>query len=97
MVRTRRNPLAPGGQEVFGERDERPLLGKKKSTEANVHVSRCTPALQGSKRRALFLEVVVHPEVRDLLFAHHPAKRVPELGLLDEQVVLGVEPGRDLG
>ena len=97
MVRTRRNLLAPWGQEVFGERDERPLLGKKKSTEANVHVSRCTPALQGSKRRALFLEVVVHPEVRDLLFAHHPAKRVPELGLLDEQVVLGVEPGRDLG
>jgi hypothetical protein len=45
---------------------------------------------------ALFLEVVVHPEVGDLLFAHHPAQGVPELGLLDEKVVLRVEPGRDL-
>jgi hypothetical protein len=34
--------------------------------------------------------------VGDLLLAHHPAERVPELGLLDEQVVLGIEAGRGL-
>jgi hypothetical protein len=44
----------------------------------------------------LLVEVVVHPEVSDLLLAHHPSQRVPELGLLDEQVLLGMEAGRDL-
>src|SRR5215207_10087651 len=48
----------------------------------------------GSK--PLLLEVVVHSEVGDLLLAHHPAQRVAELRLLDEQVVLGIEAGRDL-
>ena len=32
----------------------------------------------------------------DLVFAHQPAQRVLQLGLLDEQVVLGVEAGRVL-
>src|SRR4029453_16874787 len=69
--------------------------------------SECSPSRHstrvawGSKRpepgeHRLFLEVVVHPEVRDLLLAHHPAQRVLELRLLDEQVVLGIQAGRDL-
>src|SRR2546426_7777284 len=32
------------------------------------------------------------PEVGDLLLPHHPAQRVLELGLLDEEVVLWIEP-----
>src|SRR4051812_24171379 len=43
------------------------------------------------------LLVVLDAEVGDLLFAHQPAQRVLELGLLDEEVVLGVEPGCRLG
>src|SRR2546428_6322405 len=35
--------------------------------------------------------VVLDAEVRDLLLAHHPAQRVLELRLLNEQVMLGVE------
>src|SRR4051812_36885209 len=38
------------------------------------------------------LLVVLNAEVGDLLFAHQPAQGVLELGLLDEEVVLGVEP-----
>src|SRR6056297_419482 len=37
--------------------------------------------------------VVVEAEVRDLVLAHHPAKRVLELPVLDEDVVLRVQPG----
>src|SRR5690242_10369939 len=36
--------------------------------------------------------VVFHAEVRDLLLAHHPPQRVLEFGLLNEEVVLGVQP-----
>src|SRR5881397_2379524 len=53
-------------------------------------------ALTSARREPLLVEVVVHPEVCDRLLSHHPAQRVPELGLLDEQVVLGIEAGRDL-
>ena len=45
----------------------------------------------------LFLLVVLQAEVRDLLFAHHPAQGVLELRLLDEEVVLGVDRGSVLG
>src|SRR3954471_1237608 len=38
------------------------------------------------------LLVVLDAEVGDLFFAHQPAQRVLELGLLDEEVVLGIEP-----
>src|SRR6185295_3398788 len=37
--------------------------------------------------------VVFDAQVRDLLFPHHPAQRVLEFGLLDEEVVLGVQAG----
>src|SRR5467141_573611 len=49
--------------------------------------------------RALLLRVLVvlDAEVRDLLLAHHPAQRVLELGVLDEQIVLGVQTRGELG
>src|SRR5690606_15569760 len=37
-------------------------------------------------------EVVLQTEVRDLLLSHHPAKRILQLRLLDEEVVLRVNP-----
>src|SRR5882762_8102607 len=50
--------------------------------------------------KCLFLQVVLvvlQAEVRDLLFAHHPAQGVLELRLLDEEVVLRVHRGSVLG
>ena len=47
--------------------------------------------------KGLFLLVVLQAEVRDLLFAHHPAQGVLELRLLDEEVVLRVHSGSVLG
>src|SRR6266550_3281260 len=38
--------------------------------------------------------VILDAEVRDLLFAHQPAQRVLELGVLNEEVIFGVKPGR---
>src|SRR5690606_25421051 len=40
--------------------------------------------------------VVLLPEVRDHVFAHHPAQRVLQLGLLHEEVVLRIQPRCDL-
>ena len=55
------------------------------------------PAPMFSRGYPLFLLVVLvvlEAEVGDLLLAHHPAQRVLELRLLDEEVVLRVEPWR---
>src|SRR6267143_6468009 len=35
--------------------------------------------------------VVLDAQVRDLIFSHHPAKRVLELRVLNEEIVLGVQ------
>src|SRR5712664_383158 len=40
--------------------------------------------------------VVLDAEVRDLLLAHHPAQRVLELRVLNEEVVLGIQAGGEL-
>ncbi len=48
-------------------------------------------------KKGLFLLIVLQAEVRDLLFAHHPAQGVLELRLLDEEVVLRVHRGSVLG
>src|SRR6266851_3156691 len=45
-----------------------------------------------SRRRwTLWVLVVLHPQMRDLLFAHQPTQGVLELRLLDEKVVLGID------
>src|SRR5262245_14850586 len=41
--------------------------------------------------------VVLDPQMGDLLLTHQPAKGILELGLLDEQIVLGIEAGSGLG
>ena len=51
------------------------------------------PARRSAPERASLAFVVLAAEVGDLLLAHHPAQRVLQLGLLDEQVVLGVQAG----
>lgn len=51
----------------------------------------CSRERAAATPRPLFLLVILLPQVRDLLFAHEPAQRVLQLGLLNEQVVLGVE------
>src|SRR4051794_3522034 len=38
------------------------------------------------------LQVILQPQVGDLLLTHQPAQRVLQLDLLDEQVVLRVQP-----
>src|SRR5690606_35495186 len=50
--------------------------------------------LATEKARRLGSVVVLVAQVRDELFAHHPAERVLELYQLNEQVVLRVEPRR---
>src|SRR6266540_3511068 len=49
-----------------------------------------------SARLLVGVLVVFDAQVRDLLFPHHPAQRVLELGLLNEEVVLGIETGGHL-
>src|SRR6266545_1968601 len=49
-----------------------------------------------SARLLVGVLVVFDAQVRDLVFAHHPAQRVLELGLLNEEVVLGIETGGHL-
>src|SRR5258706_10231968 len=49
-----------------------------------------------SARLFLGVLVVLDAEVGDLVFAHHPAQRVLELGLLDEEIVLRIQAGGHL-
>src|SRR5512134_3133234 len=51
---------------------------------------------RGVSPEAVSLLVVFDAEVGDLLLTHQPAQRVLELGLLNEQVVLRVQPLRRL-
>src|SRR5687767_9561291 len=44
--------------------------------------------------RLVLSRVILQAQVGDLLFAHEVTKRVLELGLLNEQVVLGLKPRR---
>ena len=55
--------------------------------EKGEHHDSKWPRPRDARAPALFPEVVVDPEVRDLLFADHPSERVPELGLLEPPVL----------
>src|SRR5688572_8456660 len=68
----------------------------KKNKTGSIVIWRCLlEALEGG---ASFLAVLVvfDPQMGDLLFAHQPPEGVFQLGLLDEQVVLGIETRRVL-
>src|SRR5260370_2523141 len=47
--------------------------------------------LVAGARSAVRVLVIFHAEVRDLLLAHHPPQRVLEFGVLNEEVVLGIQ------
>src|SRR5438874_7510977 len=53
--------------------------------------SNVSNVIDGTTYLAVGVLVVFHPEMRDLLFAHHPTQRVLELRLLNEQIMLGIE------
>src|SRR2546428_612305 len=72
---------------------ERGLAASRMLKRRNYHRRRSP---EGRRRLAVSVLVVLDTEVRDLLLAHHPAQRVLQLGLLNEQVVLGVQPRRGL-
>src|SRR3989338_6369357 len=66
---------------------------RRAATTAKSSASIPEKSASASSVTSALVLVVLDAEVRDLLLAPQPAQRVLELGLLDEQVVLGLEPG----
>src|SRR4051812_18154267 len=70
---------------------------KRVSCSSSRRTSISTPygrRLYFPRRLLLCVLVVLDAEVRDLLLTHQPAQRILQLGVLNEEVILGVQPGR---
>src|SRR5712692_2811334 len=76
-----------GWSSVLDESEEREQRRQTRHAQLLLGVA----GREGTGVLLLRVLVVLDAEVRDLLLAHHPAQRVLELRVLNEQIMLGVE------